>query len=168
MRNLGIATALAVAVGLAFGGATIASGNRGQDSNDGASDQSFKIYAPTAAGRFVLLPVTANKFGLGDRFIFSDDLFASKGGKSLGHDGGECTTVRVDGAESVVQCIITFSLPDGQITTQELHKLTNGNLTGTQPGAITGGTGKYRGASGEVSVEFLSNTEAYVTFFLDT
>jgi hypothetical protein len=167
MRKFVIATAAAVAMGLAFGGATLASGNGGDGSNNGSSHRTFKIYAPTAANRFVFLPVTANKFGLGDRFVFSDDLFASKGGKSLGHDGGECTTVRIDGAESVVQCTITFSLPDGQITTQELHNLTNGNLTGTQPGAITGGTGKYRGAAGEVAVEFLSNTEAYITFFLD-
>jgi len=45
--------------------------------------------------------------------------------------------------------------------------LTNGNLTGTQPGAITGGTGRYRNATGQISVAFLSTTEANVTFFLD-
>jgi hypothetical protein len=48
-----------------------------------------------------------------------------------------------------------------------LHTLTHGQLAGTQPGAITGGTGKYHNARGRVSVRFLSTTEAYVTFRLN-
>jgi hypothetical protein len=167
MRKFGIATAAVVAVGVAFGGATLASGNGGDGSNNATSRDTFTVYAPTPKDRFVFLPAHSGTTGLGDQFVFSDDLYASKGGELLGHDGGVCTTVRIDGADSSVQCVVTFSLPGGQITTQQLHTVKNGNLTGTQPGAITGGTGKYRGATGEVSVEFLSLTEAYVTFFLD-
>jgi hypothetical protein len=164
----GSAAAVAVVVSLALGGATLASGDSGV-SRENHGGHTFTIYAPTAAGRIAFVPVTAGKFSLGDRTVFSDDLFTSQGGKSLGFDGGVCTVVRIADAASAsgeLQCQITFSLPEGQITTQELHTLTNGTLSGTQPGAITGGTGMYRGATGEVSVRFVSTTEAYVTFFL--
>ena len=169
MRKFGIAAVLVAAV-LTLGGATLASGDNGDGSDDGHSGQTFTVYAPTAQDRIAFLPVVKDKFSLGDRVVFSDDLFTAKGGKSLGIDGGVCTVVRITDAANgsgVLECEITFDLPDGQIATQELHTLTNGNLTGTQPGAITGGTGKYRDATGQVSVEFLSTTEANVTFFLD-
>ncbi|MEA2227731.1 MAG: hypothetical protein QOF04_1361 [Solirubrobacteraceae bacterium] len=168
MRKLNIAMALALAAGVAFGGATLASGDDG--GGHGHGGRTFRIYAPTAADRIAFLPETAGKFSLGDRVVFSDDLFTAKGGESLGIDGGVCTVARIaDAATSSgeLQCNITFSLPDGQIATQELHTLTNGELTGTQPGAITGGTGRYRDATGQVSVEFLSTTEANITFMLD-
>jgi len=170
MRKFGIAVAVAVVIAVTFGGATLASGDNGGRSDSHHGDHTFTIYAPTAADLIAFVPVTSGKFSLGDRTVFSDDLFTSKGGKSLGIDGGVCTVVRITDATTAsgtLQCEVTFSLPEGQITTQELHTLTNGNLTGTQPGAITGGTGKYRNATGEVSVQFLSTTEAYVTFFLD-
>jgi hypothetical protein len=170
MRKFGIAAAVVVVAGVISGGATLASGDNGEGSGNDDGGKTFTIYAPTAANRIAFLPVTAGTFSLGDRTVFSDDLFTSKGGKSLGIDGGVCTVVRITDAASasgVLECHITFLLPKGQITTQELHTLTNGSLTGTQPGAITGGTGKYRNASGQVSVKFLSTTEAYVTFFLD-
>ena len=169
MRRFGIAAVLVAAV-LTLGGATLASGNNGDGADDGHSGHTFTVYAPTAQDRIAFLPVVTGKFSLGDRVVFSDDLFTAKGGKSLGIDGGVCTVVRITDAANgsgVLACEITFDLPDGQIATQELHTLTNGNLTGTQPGAITGGTGKYRDAKGQVSVEFLSTTEANVTFFLD-
>jgi hypothetical protein len=80
------------------------------------------------------------------------------------------TAVRVTNAATasgVLQCLVTFSLPGGQITTQALNTVTNGQFTtGTQTGAITGGTGRYRDASGQFAVDVLSETEANITFFL--
>jgi hypothetical protein len=170
MQKLGITAILAVGTALALGGATLASGQNRNDSSENQSQHRFTVYAPTAANRIAFLPVTEGTFGLGNRVVFSDDLFTKKGGASLGIDGGVCTVVRVaDAAQQTgtLECHITFSLPHGQITTQELHTLTNGELRGTQPGAITGGTGKYRGAKGQVSVEFLKTTEANVTFIFE-
>ncbi|HYZ80298.1 MAG TPA: hypothetical protein VE571_03465 [Solirubrobacteraceae bacterium] len=161
---------MAVAVGVAFGTAALASGEKVRGSAKRHGPRTFTIYAPTAPGRFAFLPVTPGQFSLGARDVFSDDLFTSKGGKSLGSDGGVCTVTRVADASTAsgtLECEVTFSLPGGQIATQALTTITNGNLTGTQPGAITGGTGRYHGASGQILVKFLSNTEAYVTFVLD-
>ena len=164
MRRLAIAAVLAVVVGLAGAGATFA----GADHDHGHG--TFTVFALTPADRIAFLPVTAGKFSLGDRVVFSDDLLTSKGGTQVGTDGGECTVVRVTDAATgsgVLQCTVTFSLPGGDIATQALNTLTNGGFTGTQTGAIVGGTGKFRNARGQFSVEFLSETEANVTFFLD-
>jgi hypothetical protein len=172
MRKFGIAAALVVVAAMTFGSATLASGDSGKrvrTQHDGP--RPFTVYARTAANGIALLPVVSGQFSLGDRTVFSDDLFSSKGGKSLGSDGGVCTVVRITDAASasgVLECEVTFSLPDGQIATQALNTLTNGNFTGTQPGAITGGTGKYRNATGQIEIKFLSTTEAYVTFILDS
>ena len=114
-----------------------------------------------------MLAGQAGTFSLGDRVAFSDDLFTSKGGRTLGTDGGACTVTRVTDAATgsgVLLCEVTFSLPGGDIETQALNTLTNGGFVGTQAGSITGGTGKYRHASGQLSIKFLSPTEATITF----
>ena len=63
------------------------------------------------------------------------------------------------------QCVVTFSLADGQITSQHLITLTGGEFAGSHVGPITGGSGEYSEASGEVTVEFLDpqGTEANIT-----
>lgn len=170
MRKFVLTAAVVVAAALIFGGATLASTDRPDAAKAQRGGRAFTIYAPTAPNRIAFLPVTANQFTLGNRVVFSDDLFTRKGGRSLGIDGGVCTVVRIIDAatqSAVLQCEVTFRLPGGQITTQQLHTLTKGQLTGTQPGAITGGTRNYRDARGQVAVRFLSTTEAYVTFRLD-
>jgi hypothetical protein len=164
MRKLAIATLATVVVGLAAAGVTFA----GADHRGGG--RTFSVFAITTQGP-ALLPVVPGTFSLGDRIIFSDDLFTSRGGNRVGTDGGECTVVRVTdaaGPSGTLQCLVMFSLPGGQIATQALNTLTNGEFTaGAQIGAITGGTGKYRDAEGQFSVEVLSATEANLTFFLE-
>jgi hypothetical protein len=121
----------------------------------------------TAKDGLAVLPGQPGTFSLGDRVAFSDNVFTSKGGKPLGTDGGACTVTRVTDAakgSGVLLCEVTFSLPGGEIETQALNTLTNGGFSGTQTASITGGTGKYRHASGQLSIKFLSSTEATITF----
>jgi hypothetical protein len=104
---------------------------------------------------------------LGDRFVFSDDV----SGDEVGTDGGDCVVVRLDPKDATEanlkavtqQCVVTLSLPEGQITGQGLVTFTN---TPTQPSftvAITGGTGEFNTAHGEVQVTELSDTVAKLT-----
>ena len=162
MRRLAVAAFVAVAVALIGAGATFA----GSDHGHGHRGLSFF----STENSFAPVPVTAGKFSVGDRVeSFSDDLFIAKGGAQVGTDGGECTTVRVTdaaAASGVLQCLVTFSLPGGQITTQALNTLTGGGFAGAT-GAITGGTGRYRGATGQFTVEFLSGGATNITFYLD-
>jgi hypothetical protein len=162
MRRLAFAALVTVVVGLASAGATFAGADHGHGHRGLTFFSTENALAP--------LPVVAGKFSLGDRVVFSDDLFTAKGGAQVGTDGGQCTVVRVTDAAAgsgVLQCLVTFSLPGGQITTQALNTLTNGGFAGAQTGAITGGTGKYRDAGGQFTVEFLSGGETNLTFFLD-
>lgn len=168
MRRSAITALMATAVGMAAAGTSLA--GAGADAGEGHGRQTFTVFATTPPGRIALLPVTQGRFSLGDRIVLSDDVFSSKGGNSLGTDGLECTVVRITDAASgsgILQCVVTFSLPGGQIATQALNTLTNGAFAGNQTAAITGGTGQYRDASGEISIEFLSPTEANITFSLD-
>ena len=90
---------------------------------------------------------------IGDRFIFSGNLV--RNGKRVGVGAGDCVTVLFrpgldpQGEPEALtdQCVATLSLPKGQITAQGLV-----DRTGPVPIrlAITGGTGAYRTARGEL------------------
>jgi hypothetical protein len=162
MRRLAVAALVAVVGGLAPAGATFAGADHGH------GKRSLTFFSTQNA--LALLPVVAGQFSVGDRIVFSNDLFTARGGTRVGTDGGECTVVRVTDAAAgsgVLQCLVTSSLPGGQITSQALATLTSGAFAGRQTGAVTGGTGKYRDAGGEFTVEFLSGGEANLTFSLD-
>jgi hypothetical protein len=131
------------------------------------TQRKLTIYAVTPKDGLAVLPGHAGAFSLGDRVAFSDDLLTSKGGTTLGTDGGACTVTRVTNAATgsgVLLCAVTFSLPGGDIETQTLNTLTNGSFSGTQTASITGGTDKYGHVSGQLSIKFLSPTEATITF----
>jgi hypothetical protein len=163
MRRPALITAV-LALCLTAAGATFAAA---KGAAKHPSQQKLTIYAVTPKDGLAVLPGQTGAFSLGDRVALSDDLFTSKGGTKLGTDGGACTVTRVTNAATgsgVLLCLVTFSLPGGDIETQALNTLTNGGFSGTQAGSITGGTGRYRHASGQLSIRFLSPTEAKITF----
>src|SRR3954470_10688036 len=162
MRRFGIAAILAALS--VFGVTALASGSPGGDRSGRGHDghgKTIRLYAPTV--QFALLDLGDRGFGLGDESVFSDDLLTAPGGKSVGFDGGVCTVIRVQDPTTqtgTLQCVVTFSLPGGQITTQSLADTANGGLSGTQLSAITGGTGRYRHAHGQAAIEFLNGGAA--------
>jgi hypothetical protein len=87
----------------------------------------------------------------GDQFVFAGDTFARKGAPKLGRAAGTCTTMST-GAQGEVLCVVTYSLPGGQISSQGLF--VSSDLFGgkTLTGPVTGGSGTYRHARGEGSV----------------
>jgi hypothetical protein len=101
----------------------------------------------------------------GDQIPFTNDLY--RGDKKVGEDGGWCVATRSNDQGYTVQCLGVNSLPGGQIAVQGLvtygpgdddHKLDPYQF------AITGGTGKYRGARGTVTIEEVSSEEFHLTF----
>jgi hypothetical protein len=156
-----------VIAALASGGAAFANSHSPRPSRGKARFTVIKLFAPTA--QLKLIDLGDPGFSLGDESVFSDNLLTRRNGSMVGFDGGVCTVARVANAATLtgtLQCLVTFSLNGGQIATQAMNRLTNGQFTGTQPAAVTGGTGRFRGAKGEVAVQFLSNNEANVTFLL--
>jgi hypothetical protein len=83
---------------------------------------------------------------VGDRFEFTSDL--KQNGNVIGHQGAACTVlfVRADGDEDTFVCSGTWTLPGGMITAQAYHTA-SGQGEGV---AITGGTGIYRHARGQI------------------
>ena len=161
MRNrFGIACIVAVAVAVAGVGLASANSSHG-------TGRTFTVFADTV--QFAAIDLGDTGTSLGDEAVFSDDLLTEKGGEKVGFDGGVCTLVRRDEASrsDTVQCVFTFSFEGGQIATQALLTQHDGHFSGTEVGPVTGGSGEFRGASGEVAVEFLSDVEANITFDLD-
>jgi len=100
-------------------------------------------------------------FSLGDDVVFSAAL--RQGGEWVGRLGVVCTFTSVANPDRVeAQCPGTARLQGGQITVQGL--VINRQLK-VLP--ITGGSGQYEGASGEMDATILSETRAALTFHLD-
>jgi hypothetical protein len=91
------------------------------------------------------IDVGAPGFSLGDEVVFSGNLL--RNGEQVGRVGVVCTFVSTANADRVeAQCPTTSILPGGQITTQ--GTIVNRSLNFTLP--ITGGSGRYQGAGGQV------------------
>jgi hypothetical protein len=102
----------------------------------------------------------------GDEQVITMDVF--QGAKRLGESHVLCTIVRVDPATHawISQCTNVTSLPGGDIVTQ-------GVVTSAQEEqkpfaqAITGGTGSFRGAKGQLTVSEAGPQPATLTYDLD-
>ena len=154
---------------LVFGGVAFANDRPSSSahSHHGAHARTIKVFALTV--QLKQLDLGDSGFSLGDQIVLSDDLLTAKGGTKVGFDGGVCTVVRVDQATSAtgtLQCPVTLSLNGAQLFTVGLVRIANGALTGTQTVAVSGGTGRFRGAQGELAIQFLSMTEANLTITL--
>ena len=100
---------------------------------------------------------------LGDSNVITEDVY--RYGKKVGTSDLQCTVVRVNLPKFAAQCFNTTVLPEGQITAQ-------GYVTSDQvervpfKQAVTGGTGAYKGARGELTVDEAGDGPAHLTFDL--
>ncbi|WP_432016468.1 allene oxide cyclase barrel-like domain-containing protein [Streptomyces hydrogenans] len=106
-------------------------------------------------------PVTPGSVSQGDRVVVRSDLFDEAHNK-VGETHGTCTTTR-GGADEAEQCLVTYVLPDGQITTQGVYF--DYVDQGPFDSAITGGTGKYEKARGSVHSETIATDPKVVRRF---
>lgn len=152
-HTLVVLALLLVAAGVMAAGATSDS-----DSRDDDGGQVIRLTTKQVHQGFV--DHGAPGFSVDDAFVFSNDLY--RNGKKVGEDGGTCTVTRIaSGGATTLHCLGTNSLPDGQISVQGL----------AAPGepfelAITGGTGRYRKARGQVFGENTSPTEMSIRLVL--
>jgi hypothetical protein len=96
---------------------------------------------------------------LGDQRVFTDQLREvdkneNPKGPVVGHHSGFCTLVKKGpGDVRVYQCFATFDLEDGLLTGRTLFDLSSIGPTGIQV-AVTGGTGAYAAARGQITATF--------------
>jgi hypothetical protein len=79
----------------------------------------------------------------GDMLVFTEQLFDSHG-KRIGSDAASCVRL----FDATWLCTGVYKLPGGQVMVQLLQP----GPTGTYDQAITGGTGRFAGARGTVTV----------------
>jgi hypothetical protein len=153
-KRLGMLGAAIALTALAVGVVSPALGSSGDD-DDGR--QVIRVVSITTEEEF--LDFGAEDFSLGDEFVFSAEL--RKGGKEVGTFGAVCTITSLERQQA--QCVATASFTDGQITVQGL--LTGEPETFVLP--VTGGSGEFKGADGEVHVRQVSDTREILTFRLE-
>jgi hypothetical protein len=153
-----MAAALVAVVGVSLASA---------ESKGSSKGQVIKLFALTV--QMTDIDLGPSGFSIGDQNVFSDDLSPQKGSAPTGIDGGVCTIVRIDenANTTTAQCVVTASLAGGQIAIQGLATFAEEQEPTTFVLPITGGSGSFRGASGEVHVELISDTEAFLTVELD-
>src|SRR4051794_32278970 len=96
---------------------------------------------------------------VGDELVVHDTLVNQRG-RTVGSDAGVCTFTSV--APPVASCVLTFVLRRGQIATQFRNTPPRRKLA-----AIVGGTGAYRGASGQLVLVEGPDQTGTATFHLD-
>jgi Allene oxide cyclase barrel like domain len=153
---------VAIALTLAAAGTTIAAASSAAAAGTHRAQTIHLVAKQTQAN---LLVLAAPGHGpVGNQFLTTDDVFRQ--GRKVGDEVHVCQIMAdLEQAGARFQCVATVSLPEGQLTAQGLATLTE---TGSQPFtlAITGGTGAYRTAHGQVQVAPVSETERHYTLTL--
>jgi hypothetical protein len=90
----------------------------------------------------------------GDPLTFTNPVFNAADARRVGHDEGFC--MRLDPAKGVWECLWTTFLPQGQITVQGPFYDTRDSTL-----SITGGTGAYRDARGQMKLHALDGGKKY-------
>ena len=105
---------------------------------------------------------------LGDLFVFHDNLYFHQ--RRVGDLNGQCTATQLTGtgnsASGSQQCLVTASLPNGDITVQGVIRF-GPNESDHATLAVTGGTGRYSGVGGEVHATFVSDTKTLIELDLN-
>jgi len=164
-KRLGILGAVIAVMALVVGAVSPALGSsQGAASTSSDNQQTIRVLAVFTEFD-ANIDVGAPGFSLGDEVVFSGNLL--RNGQQVGRVGVVCTFVSTANADRVeAQCPTTSILPGGQITTQ--GTIVNRSLNFTLP--ITGGSGQYEGAGGQVVSRDISTPtqpQVELTFHLE-
>ena len=158
-RKYGLAVAAALV--LAMGSTTIAFATSSARGPANHRVQVIKLVAK--GGQETNIDLGKKGFSQGDQEIVALSLF--RDGKRVGEAGNLCQFVRVTRASATDLCQVDMSLPQGQLTAHGLVTSTPAG-PGTFYLAITGGTGAYQTAHGQVKITATSTSEVPITLFL--
>ncbi|MEO3765175.1 dirigent protein [Streptomyces sp. B8F3] len=130
------------------------------DDGSSARSRTIRVEARLQVGEELDLGATGRS--VGDQFIFSGDLVSTEapGERPVGRFGGFC--VITDLERNAGQCSSTAVLPEGQITVQGEQD----GIPAPSPAvnAITGGTGEFRTARGQMTQRLLTPSTWKLTF----
>ena len=156
-KIVALAVAVLVSVSIAVGAAGASAG--AQKGRAQATDRETLRFAIKFSPLF-LLDLGEHGLSKGDQIVANDRLLNTRR-KDVGHDGIACTMT--DPSVPEAACQGSFVLPGGQITVQFLN-----SPPPVKIGAITGGTGRFRTARGQMRlVEPATGNVGRVTFSLN-
>jgi hypothetical protein len=104
------------------------------------------------------IPTGGGKDVKGNILTFNNPVFDAADKKQVGHDEGFCT--RIAPKQGIWECLWTTFLKGGQITVQGPYYDTRNSVL-----SITGGTGSYRTARGEMALNSRNGGKEYDFIF---
>ncbi|HWZ65841.1 MAG TPA: hypothetical protein VNX65_03515 [Patescibacteria group bacterium] len=126
--------------------------------NDDQDDKPFVLNT-----KQVDLAPTTDPTAIGQTYALTEDVF-DKGGKMVGHDGVSCTATRIITTGSEFICMGGLRLDGrGELEVQGLFTKGEKHIVA----AITGGTGEFKSAHGQVTIDVISDTERSIKVELD-
>jgi hypothetical protein len=148
-----VLAAFVVILGLVTAGIAFGSGSGGEI----AKPEVIRLV--TKGGQFTFLPLNTSKHSLiGDQAVISAPVFNMGTDTKIGHQHAICTLMDKKGI--VGECMIKTFLHDGEIVASAVVHFGVADHT---LGAVTGGTGRYRNARGQVVlVNSLAATEGFI------
>jgi ABC-type cobalt transport system substrate-binding protein len=160
-KKLGLA--MIVAAALVVVSVTFASAST-SGSSAGSDDHATQVIKLIATGvKETTIDLGHPGFSAGDQEIVALDL--SRDGTKVGTGGSICQFVITTTSSASDLCQLALSLPDGQITAQGLVASTPAG-PGTYFLAITGGTGSYRTAHGQVKITATTTNRVPFTLYV--
>jgi hypothetical protein len=156
--KLGLIVGLLLAVAGVAAAAASSSSTAPRSGSDDRKSVVLRLVATEVDSTFIDLGDP--DFSQGDQFVFTNDLL--RRGEKVGEDGGMCVVTRLTAAGAATfKCVGSNALPGGQITVQGLVTYGPGEEVKEEPYffAITGGTGRYKTARGQVKIEETSGDD---------
>ncbi|MGY1734794.1 allene oxide cyclase barrel-like domain-containing protein [Geodermatophilus sp. SYSU D00684] len=144
-------TALAAAVLLAGAGTTLAV------VPTAAADTTLRLTTVAVPDRNTDLDLGTPGPSAGDTQVFLDDV--QQDGRTIGTSAGSCTVTSLSETRLSAACTVTLVLPRGQVTAQGAFDEDPSAGPAGFTWAVTGGTGRYAGAEGEVVGTFRPGTD---------
>ena len=122
-----------------------------------AADQPLRLTTVAVPERTTDLDLGEPGLSAGDTQVFLDDV--QRDGQTVGTSAGSCTITTAWESRRAVHCTATLTLPEGQLTSQGAGEEDPAVGPTGFTWAVTGGTGRYAGAAGEVIGTFRPDTD---------
>lgn len=156
-RRILAASAVTILGMAAVAGVSVASGDGDHGNGHGSSRTIVVIEHATTDT--VTHPGAGD--AVGDLLTFRNQVFERTNATAVGVSNGFCIRTEFGPAVSTWECNFTTTLPGGSLTVEgQFFELPSADSTM----AVTGGTGKFRHATGEMALHSLSATEFSFTF----
>lgn len=162
-RRLSIILGLAGVCALAAGGIAVAAGGFSHDG--GAHDRTLVVLDITQQSSFVDVDGSNGPPTVGDQFISTQVLKTRDGSRTLGHVEGTCTFISVNPTGPRIHCVGTATLANGTLEFAGIGTATQTNSLLNF--ALTGGTGIYDEAHGQVLVRDIGPNRSIDTIDID-